>query len=75
MDGEKEQSKIETQGALYVKEGSTHILYEENGKILSERYRNAGGELFEVLKAGCDHHPHGLDDLTPLLAFAERHYG
>lgn len=31
VDGEKEQSKIETQGTLYTKEGSTHILYEENG--------------------------------------------
>lgn len=31
VDGEKEQSKIETQGTLYVKDGSTHIIYEENG--------------------------------------------
>lgn len=61
--------------ALVCGDSDVVVPYEENGKILSERYRNAGGKLFEVLKAGCDHHPHGLDDLTPLLAFAERHYG
>ncbi len=31
VEGEREQNRIETEGALYVKEGSTHILYEENG--------------------------------------------
>lgn len=31
VDGEKEQTKTETHGTLYVKEGSTHILYEESG--------------------------------------------
>ena len=51
------------------------VPYEENGKVLSDRYRQAGGKLLEILKAGCDHHPHGLDDPTPLYAFAERFYG
>lgn len=31
VDGEREQSCIEAEGTLYFKEGSTHILYEENG--------------------------------------------
>ncbi len=31
VDGEREQSRIEAEGTLYIKEGSTHILYEENG--------------------------------------------
>lgn len=31
VDGERETSEIRAQGTLYVKEGSTHILYEESG--------------------------------------------
>ncbi len=31
VEGEREQSQTQAQGTLYVKEGSTHILYEENG--------------------------------------------
>jgi uncharacterized beta-barrel protein YwiB (DUF1934 family) len=30
-EGERDQNRIECQGTLYVKEGSTHILYEEQG--------------------------------------------
>lgn len=41
---------------------------EENTAILAERYRKLGGEITVIThKAG--HHPHGLDDPTPIIAF------
>lgn len=51
------------------------VPYVENGKILSEKYRNSDVPFVEILKENCDHHPHGLDDLTPMIDFTERYYG
>ena len=30
--------------------------------------------FYEIIKQGCDHHPHGLEDCTPLIAFAKKYY-
>ena len=60
--------------ALVCGDSDTVVPYEENGKILSEAYRKTDIPFFEVLKAGCDHHPHGLEDQTPLIAFVEANY-
>jgi pimeloyl-ACP methyl ester carboxylesterase len=46
------------------------VPYEENGKILDERYRALGGRLQLILKPGGDHHPHSLKDPAPIVAFA-----
>lgn len=50
------------------------VPYVENGKHLADAYRAAGGVCEVILKAGCDHHPHGLEDLSPLIAFTEKYY-
>ena len=50
------------------------VPYVENGKILAEKYRNSNVPFVEILKKDCDHHPHGLDDLTPLVEFTEKYY-
>jgi pimeloyl-ACP methyl ester carboxylesterase len=50
------------------------VPYVENGKILSEMYRKSDVPFFEIVKPDCDHHPHGLDDNTVLIEFAERYY-
>ena len=50
------------------------VPYCENGRMLSEAYGKTDIPFFEVLKQGCDHHPHGLDDVSPLVEFAERYY-
>lgn len=41
----------------------------ENGYVMRERIRVAGGEYREVIKPGALHHPHGLDDPTPVVEF------
>ena len=60
--------------ALICGDSDTVVPYEENGKLLSEAYRRAGIPLFGVVKPGCDHHPHGLEDPTPLIEFVESYY-
>jgi pimeloyl-ACP methyl ester carboxylesterase len=55
--------------------GSDSVVpYSENGKLLSDYFRENGGNLNEILKPDCDHHPHGLEDLTPLIEFAKKYY-
>ena len=61
--------------ALICGDSDRIVPYPENGKLLSNAYRAAGLPLLEIVKPGCDHHPHGLTDNTPLLNFAEQYYG
>ena len=51
------------------------VPYEENGMHLSKAYRESDVPFEEILKPGCDHHPHGIEDLTPLVRFAEKYCG
>mgnify|MGYP003290092076 CR=1 FL=1 len=50
------------------------VIYEENGKVLEEYYKVHGGTLKTIVKKGCGHHPHGLDDPTPIINFIEKIY-
>ena len=45
------------------------VPYIENGKILEDAYLRSGTPLYCVGKPGCDHHPHGLEDTSGILAF------
>jgi pimeloyl-ACP methyl ester carboxylesterase len=45
------------------------VPYEENTKLLAENYRKAGGKIEVILKEGVKHHPHSLEDPTPIVDF------
>jgi len=49
----------------------TVVPYEENGKVLYERITAGGGQIIQVVKPECDHHPHGLEDTGPIIQFVE----
>lgn len=49
------------------------VPYAENTVILKERYERLGGEITVIVKHGFKHHPHGLDDPTPLVQFILSH--
>ena len=49
------------------------VPYDENGIYLEKAYRKAGRTIETVIKPGCDHHPHGLSDDTPILEFIEKY--
>lgn len=45
------------------------VPFEENTVILKERYENLGSSFTLIVKKGFKHHPHGLDDPTPIVDF------
>ncbi len=45
----------------------------ENTAVAAERYRDLGGDMTVILKGGVGHHPHGLDNPTPVVEFMQRH--
>ncbi len=45
----------------------------ENTGILEPRYKALGGVIEVIHKPGGLHHPHGLDDPTPIVKFVEKH--
>ena len=57
--------------ALIYGDADPVVPYRENGLVLEEAYKKAGLPLFCVGKKGCGHHPHGLEDPTPLADFIE----
>lgn len=48
------------------------VPYIENMKIVAERYRAMGGLVEVILKPGCDHHPHSLEEPEPVVDFIVR---
>jgi len=49
------------------------VPYTENGALLEKYYKENGGQIIVVGKPGCGHHPHGLEDNTPIIEFAEKY--
>ncbi len=47
------------------------VPYDKNGKIFAERFKAAGGKLETIIKPGCDHHPHSLENPTAVADFIE----
>jgi pimeloyl-ACP methyl ester carboxylesterase len=45
----------------------------ENTLIIAERYQKLGGTIQVIHKPGVGHHPHGLDDPTPVVEFILAH--
>ena len=51
------------------------VPWDENTGLLAERYRQLGGQITLIAKPGVGHHPHGLDDPTPIVDFISKHAG
>ena len=50
------------------------VPYHENGEIVDKFYREHNLDITTIVKPGCDHHPHGLEDNTALISFVEKYY-
>ncbi len=46
----------------------------ENGQLLWDYYKQNNAPIEVIIKKGCDHHPHGFEDNTPLIDFITKHY-
>lgn len=51
----------------------TVVHWELNGKITAERLEALGANVKVITKPDCDHHPHSLDDPTPVVEFIEEY--
>jgi pimeloyl-ACP methyl ester carboxylesterase len=49
------------------------VPFAENAGIIEQRYKALGGEIQVIHKPGIGHHPHGLDDDTPVVKFILDH--
>ncbi len=50
-------------------DADTVVPWDENTGVVASRYRELGGSITMIRKPGFDHHPHGLDDSTPIVEF------
>ena len=48
---------------------------DENTLLLAENYRKLGGTIELIAKAGVGHHPHGLQDSSPIVNFIAKNAG
>ena len=49
------------------------VPWEENTGLIAERYEKLGGSITLIRKPGVGHHPHGLDDSTPIVNIIWEH--
>ncbi len=49
------------------------VIYEENGQVLEDYYRENGGDLSVIRMPGRGHHPHSMEDPTPIIEYVEAH--
>lgn len=45
------------------------VPWDENTGVVAERYKKLGGDIALIAKPGVNHHPHGLEDSTPIVEF------
>lgn len=49
------------------------VPWDENTGIIAERYKALGGSIKLIAKPGIGHHPHGLENSTPIVDFILKH--
>jgi hypothetical protein len=54
-------------------DSDTVVPEDENTDIVRKRYMALGGDFALIVKQGCDHHPHGLSDPSPIVNFILAH--
>jgi pimeloyl-ACP methyl ester carboxylesterase len=49
------------------------VPWDENTGVVASRYKEIGGSITLIRKPGVHHHPHGLEDSTPIVDFIWQH--
>lgn len=49
------------------------VPYDENGRFVNDAYRKAGNIIETIIKPDGDHHPHSLEDNTPIIEFIKKY--
>lgn len=51
------------------------VVYKENGALFEEKMLASGGVIQTIVKPDCGHHPHSLEDPTPVVDFLNAQTG
>lgn len=54
-------------------DSDTIVPFDENGKLLENAYKEKNCKIETHIKPGGDHHPHGLEDNTPIIEFITKY--
>lgn len=49
------------------------VPWDENTGLIAKRYQALGGDVQLIRKPGVGHHPHGLEDSTPIIEFISKY--
>lgn len=50
-------------------DADTAVPQMEDTDVVRTRYMSLGGSIAVIVKRGCEHHPHGLRNITPVVNF------
>jgi lysophospholipase L1-like esterase/pimeloyl-ACP methyl ester carboxylesterase len=54
-------------------DADTGVPWQENTGVIARRYKALGADITLIPKPGVGHHPHGLEDPTPIVDFILKH--
>lgn len=49
----------------------TVVYFDENTEVFIKKYKELGGRYELIVKPECNHHPHSLEDPTPIIEYLE----
>ena len=73
VDGLESLAKARVPLLHIVGDADKVVPVQDNTSILASRYRALGGSIEIISKPGVGHHPHSLEDPTPIVEFILRH--
>lgn len=69
LDHTEELAALNIPVVLVAGGGDRVVPYCENGQLFAKRFQQANGKIKVIVKTECDHHPHSLDDPTPIADY------
>ena len=72
LDRTEELARLDIPVVLVAGGSDRTVPYCENGEPFAARFRRSGGKIMVIVKPDCDHHPHSVEDPTPVADFLEK---
>ncbi len=73
LDNLKKLAENKIPAVIVAGDSDTVVPFEENGIFIKEVLEKNNVPVEVYIKPGCDHHPHGLEDPTPVIEFIKRY--
>ncbi|MCQ2432769.1 MAG: alpha/beta hydrolase [Clostridia bacterium] len=73
LDRMAELSATKVPVVIVAGDSDTVVAFKKNGECLCDWLNAHGADYMEIVKPGCDHHPHSIEDPTPVADFISAH--